>query len=260
VLASIALVALAKDTLRQAPRPMPIPARAPTLNLGFTADSGPVIWGADRPIMVGLGSRIEPVVTADWAGGPESRVRLFCGDRELAPGQSVTAERPGRMVFRAEAEGGAPAPARLELGVSNGPEHRLDIEVRAEAAAPDGAEWFTVLVRSKSLNLAEVNLQGVTLLIRSSVDMGILYLKDPLKGGGAGGGEPRAEYREGARVLRFCRRNSDPPLPSPPREFSMRASGTVGTSRMLGGFVSLYVSEIGAPAAASDEARVAPSR
>jgi len=254
VLASIGLVSLVKVNSRSLSKPVAVQLPTPKLELGFMIDGGPVVRGGELPTLVGLGALIEPVASVDWAGGAESRLLVYLGDRQVNPGEAVRAERPGRLLLRAEIEGETPQVAEIEIRVSKGPEHRLDLEIRAEAVSADGSECFTARVQSKTVDVRELKLRSVRLLIRSVDDICILELDRPAQDGEQGLGSAVGDYVDGALVLRFCRRVRDLPLPRLPRSYSVRASGTVGNSRTLGGFESPYVEGIELDRANSVEA------
>jgi hypothetical protein len=244
VLASIGLMSLVQSSFRSRSLPAAAQRQAPILDFGFKVDGGPLTRGGELPTLVGLGALIEPVANVDWRGGPESRMLVYLGGRELKPGEAVKADRPGRLLLRAEIEGETPQTAQIELQVSSGPEYRLDLEIHAEGGSADGGECFTAVVSSSSFNVHDAKLQGVTLVVRSADDMCILQLANPPQQGESRSNGADSSRRDQPLVLRFCRRAGDLPLPQLPRSYSVRASGTVGDSRFLGSFKSPYVEGI----------------
>lgn len=231
--AVVVLLALLKVLVQQSKTPSAVPARVPTLELGVRIDGGPFMRGAEFPISVGLGSMIEPVANVDWAGSRPERVVVYLGDREISAGEAVKAERPGAIVLRAKIEGvESPQCASINLHVSSGPNHLLDIEVIEEGMQADGSECFTVRVTARRFDIRGAEFRSLALLVASPGDVGMLSGTQVVQ---------KSEFRNDVLIVRFCRGADDPPLPTAPREFSLRAGGTVAPDRTSGSFSSPFV-------------------
>jgi hypothetical protein len=233
VTAVVVILGLVTVLVQQSSPPSVVPARVPTLELGVRIDGGPLVRGAEFPISVGLGAMIEPVANVDWAGSRPGRVVLYLGDLEIAEGEAVAAERPGAVVLRAKVDGvDPPRWTSINLHVSRGPNHLLDIEVIEEGAQADGSECFTVRVTAKRFDIRGAELRDLALLVASPGDVGMLAGTKVMQ---------TSEFCNDALVVRFCRSADDPPLPAAPREFSLRAGGTVAPDRTSGSFSSPFV-------------------